>query len=154
MDAADRRLLSFLETRARASFAQVAEAVGLSKTPCWNRVQAMEQAGIITGYRTDLDRGALGLQILAFVDVAIDLGQHQAFEAALAGVPSVLECHTTAGSFDYVLRVVARDVAALDDLLRVELSRLPGVKTFSTRICLKTIFQSRPVTACLPAGGV
>ncbi|WP_044560706.1 Lrp/AsnC family transcriptional regulator [Azospirillum sp. B4] len=152
MDAIDRRLLSVLETDGRASFAQVAEAVGLSKTPCWNRVQALEESGVITGYRADIDRARVGLPLLAFVDVAIDLGRHQAFEAAIANVPSVLECHTTAGPFDYVLRVAVRDVGALDELLRAELSHLPGVKTFATRICLKTVFQARPLMAVPGAG--
>jgi Lrp/AsnC family leucine-responsive transcriptional regulator len=152
MDAIDQRLLTMLETSGRASFAQIAETVGLSKTPCWNRVQALEDSGVITGYRAELDRARVGLPLQAFIDVAIDLGRHQAFEEAIAQVPAVLECHTTAGPFDYVLRVALRDVEALDQLLRTELSHLPGVKTFSTRICLKTVFQARPLMAALGAG--
>ncbi|MBB6255435.1 Lrp/AsnC family leucine-responsive transcriptional regulator [Nitrospirillum iridis] len=147
MDAIDRRLLTVLETDGRASFAQIAEAAGLSKTPCWNRVQALEEKGVIMGYRAEIDRASVGLPLLAFIDVAIDLGRHEAFEAAVAEVGAVLECHTTAGPFDYVLRVAVRDVGALDDLLRAQLSRLPGVKNFATRICLKTVFQARPLMA-------
>jgi len=152
LDRIDRKLLTFLETQGRASFADAADAVGLSKTPCWNRVQALEAAGYITGYRAMIDREKVGLPILAFVDVAIDLGRHGDFEAAVRNVPAVLECHTTAGGFDYVLRVAAHSVSSLDDLLRHELSRLPGVRTFSTRICLKTVVDGRPLMECAPGG--
>jgi len=145
MDRTDHRLLALLERQGRASFAEIADNVGLSKTACWNRLQTMEKAGLVTGYRASLDREKLGLSILAFVSVTIDLGRHDEFERAVSGVPAVLDCYTTAGEFDYMLRVVARDVSALDELLRAQLGPLPGVRSFSTRICLKTVLEQRPI---------
>lgn len=149
MDRTDQRLLALVERDGRASFADIAEAVGMSKTACWNRLQALERAGMVRDYRAQLDREKLGLSILAFVSVTIDLGRHDDFERAVIGVPSVLDCHTTAGECDYMLRVVVRDVAALDELLRTDLGRLPGVRSFSTRICLKTIVEQRPLMDAL-----
>lgn len=149
MDQTDRRLLSLVERDGRASFADIAEAASMSKTACWNRLQGLEKAGLVRGYGARLDRERLGLSILAFVSVTIDLGRHDEFEQAVAGVPAVLDCYTTAGEFDYMLRVVAADVAALDGLLRSELGRLPGVRSFSTRICLKKVLEQRPLMAAL-----
>lgn len=149
MDRTDRRLLTLVEQDGRASFAEIAEIAGMSKTACWNRLQALEKAGLVTGYGARLDRERLGFSITAFVSVTIDLGRHDDFEQAVVSVPAVLDCHTTAGEFDYLLRVVARDVSALDDLLRTHLGRLPGVRSFSTRICLKTIVEQRPLMAAL-----
>lgn len=149
MDRTDRRLLSLVERDGRASFAEIAEAAGMSKTACWNRLQGLEKAGLVRGYGARLDREKLGFTITAFVSVTIDLGRHDEFEQAVVGVPAVLDCHTTAGEFDYLLRVVARDVTALDDLLRTQLGRLPGVRSFSTRICLKTIVEQRPLMDAL-----
>ncbi|HYE48909.1 MAG TPA: Lrp/AsnC family transcriptional regulator [Azospirillaceae bacterium] len=148
LDRLDFRILALLEANGRASFADIAEAVGLSKTPCWSRVQALQEAGVILGYRSDLSRARLGLTILCFVDVAIELDRHGAFEAAVVGLDSVIECHTTVGSSDYVLRVVARDVGHLDDILRHQLSQLPGVKSFTTRICLKSIKEGGSLVSC------
>lgn len=139
MDTFDHAILRLLERDGRASYVGLAEQVGLSKTPCWARVQALEKAGVIRGYRAVLDPEALGLGLTAFVQVSIEFGSHTAFEAAALAHPAITECYTTAGDGDYLLRVVTRDVGTLDSLLREDLCRLPGVQRFSTQICLKTI---------------
>ena len=146
MDRTDFAILEALEADARLSFAALAERVGLSNTPCWSRVQTVERQGAIKGYRAVLDAAALGLGLNAFIEVAIDLDAHAAFEAAVIGHPSILACYTTAGDGDYLLHVVTRDVGTLDDLLRFEISRLPGVQRSSTMVCLKTIKEGAMLT--------
>jgi Lrp/AsnC family leucine-responsive transcriptional regulator len=145
MDRIDWKILQTLETQGRISFADLAESVGLSKSPCWSRARQMEEEGIIGGYTVRLDPGALGLTVQSYVRVMIRLGAHNEFEAAVMAHPAVFECHTTAGSGDYLLRVYARSVGHLDDLLRYELSKLPGVDRLDSTICLKTIKQHGPL---------
>ena len=139
LDRIDRALLTELERDARQSFAQLGETVGLSKTPAWKRVQALEAAGVIEGYRALVNPQAVGLEIHAFVQVEVAFERHDAFEAAVRRHPAVLACYATAGDADYVLEVRARTMSDLDQLLRQELCMLPGVKRFSTTIGMKTI---------------
>jgi Lrp/AsnC family leucine-responsive transcriptional regulator len=146
MDNFDHTILSLLEADGRQSYVGLAEQVGLSKTPCWARVQALEKDGVIRGYRAVLEPSALGLGLTAFVQVSIEFGSHTAFEAAALAHPAIIECYTTAGDGDYLLKVATSDVEQLDSLLREDLCRLPGVQRFSTKICLKTIKDGGPLT--------
>lgn len=139
MDRLDWKIIGELERDGRQSYAELGERVGLSKSPCWSRVRSLEDNGIIQGYAARLDPLALGLAVQSFVEVRISFDAHAEFEAAVMAHPAVFECHTTAGDSDYMLRVFARSVEHLDDLLRHELSKLPGVHRLATMVCLKTI---------------
>lgn len=150
-DRVDQAILSELERDGRASFADLAERVGLSKSPCWSRVQALESDGVITGYRALVDPPSVGLTTSAFVRVVVGFAHHSAFEQAVMRHPKVLSCHATIGETDYLLHVLAMDMAALDDFLRQELWRLPGVERFVTMIAMRAIKTDGLVTANLPA---
>ncbi|HMO75459.1 MAG TPA: Lrp/AsnC family transcriptional regulator [Sphingopyxis sp.] len=139
MDRLDWKIIDALERDGRKSFADLGETVGLSKSPCWTRVRSLEEQGIIRGYAARLDPVALGLEVQSFVEVRISLNAHADFEAAVMAHPAVVECHTTAGDSDYMLKVFARSVDHLDELLRYDLSKLPGVHRLATVVCLKTI---------------
>ncbi|NIJ35438.1 Lrp/AsnC family leucine-responsive transcriptional regulator [Sphingopyxis panaciterrae] len=141
MDRLDWKIVAALEQDGRQSFADLGENVGLSKSPCWSRVRSLEAQGIIRGYAASLDPAALGLNVQSFVEVRISLDAHSEFEAAVIAHPAVVECHTTAGDSDYMLKIFARSVDHLDELLRHDLSKLPGVHRLSTVVCLKTIKQ-------------
>lgn len=149
MDQIDLELLAALERDGRQSFAMLADATGLSKTPCWLRVQKLEKAGAIRGYSADLDPTVLGLKVLAYVEVMIDFAQREAFETAVLANPAIIECTTMAGEADYMFKLVCADVDRLDDLLRHQLSLLPGVQRSKTMICLKTIKRGAPLTAAI-----
>lgn len=149
MDRFDRAILAELERDSRQSFGAVADKVGLSKTPCWNRVQALEQQGVITGYPAAIAPYAIGLKLSAFVQISVEFAQHPAFEKAVMDHAAILDCYTTAGEGDYLLHIVTSDVEALDGLLRGELSRLPGVQRFATTICMKTIKRGAPLMAAV-----
>ncbi|WP_447766132.1 Lrp/AsnC family transcriptional regulator [Sphingopyxis panaciterrae] len=141
MDRLDWKIVAALEQDGRQSFAELGETVGLSKSPCWSRVRSLEGLGIIRGYAASLDPAALGLDVQSFVEVRISLDAHSEFEAAVIAHPAVVECHTTAGDSDYMLKIFARSVDHLDELLRYDLAKLPGVHRLSTVVCLKTIKQ-------------
>jgi Lrp/AsnC family leucine-responsive transcriptional regulator len=142
VDRLDWAILRSLEADGRQTFSALADQVGLSKTPCWSRVQTLEQSGVIQGYRAVLNERTLGLNLVALCEVQVEFSASAAFEEMVRAHPAILECYTTAGQADYLLRVATSDVDRLDSLLREELSQLPGVVRFATTICLKRIKDS------------
>lgn len=145
----DLSILRVLEADARISFAALAEKVGLSKSPCWTRVQALEKQGVIAGYRARIDARAVGKGLTVYALATVEFTRAEAFEAAVLRHPAITECHSTAGAGDYLLRVVAADVADLDQLLRKDLSQLPGVQRYTTTVCMKAIKEDGLLTAGL-----
>ncbi|MEO9468479.1 Lrp/AsnC family transcriptional regulator [Parasphingorhabdus sp.] len=141
MDRLDWKIASALEENGRMSFADLGEQVGLSKSPCWTRVRELERRNVLLGYGAHVNPGAIGLGVQCYIAIRIGFDTHAKFEAAVAEHPAIFECHTTAGDSDYMLRVYARSVEHLDDLLRHEISKLPGVQSSSSTICLKSIKQ-------------
>ena len=121
--------------------------MGLSKTPCWQRVRALERAGIIKGYRTELDAARLGLKVHAFVHITIHPAKYDEFETAVLRHPAILQCFTTAGQADYLVHLLAAGISELDHLLRMQVARLPGVQRIETTICMKTIKERAPLMA-------
>lgn len=149
LDRIETALLGALEQDARLSYAELGERVGLSKSPCWSRVQELQRRGVITGYRAQIDPAAVGLALRAFVEVSIDSALHEAFEAAVNRNPAVIECYTTAGQADYVLHVLVPGINELDELLRTRISRLPGVQRLESTVCMKTIKPPSQIMGCL-----
>ena len=139
LDKLDIAILRHLESDGRLSFADLGERTGLSKSPCWKRVQALEAAGFIQGYGAKLDPQALGLTTLAFIQVTVAFARHAAFEAAIVTHPAVLSCHATVGATDYLLHIAMPSMAALDAFLRETLWTLPGVERFTTTLAMRTI---------------
>ena len=139
LDRIDLSLLLALEQQGRQSFRDLAEANGLSKTPCWNRVQRFEKAGMIRGYHADIDPTKLGLGFTAYVQVSIDAKERSAFEMAVLEDACITECLTTTGFADYILRILCADVSDLDNTLRYRVTLMPGVQKTTTMICMKVI---------------
>ena len=139
MDEFDRRILRALQRDASITMSDLAESVGLSQTPCWRRVKALEESGVIRGYRAMLDRETLGYGFLAYVTVG--LNQHTkaaqaAFEVAMAQAPQVRECHNVTGVFEYLLRVETRDLAAYKVFHTDVLGTLPQVNSITSYIVM------------------
>jgi Lrp/AsnC family leucine-responsive transcriptional regulator len=149
VDKIDWEIVRSLEQDARISFAELGQRVGLSKTPCWQRVRDLEHEGLIRGYRAELDAERLGLRVHAFVYVSIDSTRYLEFEAAVACHSAVLQCYTTAGQADYLMHVLVSEIAELDTLLRTQVSRMPGVQRVETTVCLKTIKSNAPLSGCV-----
>jgi Lrp/AsnC family leucine-responsive transcriptional regulator len=147
LDILDRKILQCLEHDGRISFATLGEHIGLSKTPCWNRVNDLLKHGIIEGYSTRIDPAKLGLAIRALVHVVVDFSYYQAFEAAIIAHPNVRSCQAVTGDYDYVLEILATDIHAFDRLLRENLSQLPGVERFNTAISTRVVKSNGPYTS-------
>jgi len=142
LDRIDLSILDHLQREGRATTVELSEAVGLSPSPCHRRQKLLEDAGIISRYVALLDPDRVGLPVSVFVSVEL-LGQTQehlnAFEAAVAGCSEVMECYVMTGESDYLLRVVAPDLAAYEEFLRTRLTRMPGVRGVRSAFALKRV---------------
>jgi len=139
MDAIDSNILRHLQRDGRVTNLQLAERVGLSPSACLRRVQALEAAGVIKGYRAILDRTHLGVGLTVFVMVGLS-GQLRrdalAFERAMAEAPEVLECHNITGSVEYLLRVEVSDLGAYKHFHSDVLGVLSQVHSITSHVCL------------------
>jgi len=139
MDRIDRRLLAHLQLNGRASNLELAQAVGLSPAQCHRRHRRLEEQGYIAGYVARLDAVRLNLGVVAFIDVAMEKGHIRdlkKFTDVIVDLPEILECYSVTGDFDYVIKVVARDLKSLSTFLMEKLMRLPGVNSVRSSICL------------------
>lgn len=145
LDTIDRRILRALQQNSNQTNAELAQQAGLSATPCLRRVHLLEEEGVIERYVALLNPVAVDLKFTAFVRVTLERQdkttvEHFALEIGKAS--EVLECHLMAGSYDYLLRVIARD---LDDYQRFQmeiLTKIEGVRNVETEIPLKRIKQT------------
>ncbi len=141
-DRIDLKILRFLQEHGRASNLELAQAINLSASQCHRRHRRLEELRVITGYETRLDAAALGLGVVAFVHVAMEKGHIanlRKFTDAIRALPEVLECFSVTGDFDYVIKVVARDLKSLSQFLMDTLMGLPGVSNVRSSVCLDQI---------------
>ncbi|AKM41560.1 AsnC family transcriptional regulator [Burkholderia contaminans FFH2055] len=145
LDAIDRRILRALQRNSNQTNAELAQQAGLSATPCLRRVHLLEEQGVIDAYVALLNPAAVDLRFTAFVRVTLERQDKKTvehFAREMEQAPEVLECHLMAGSYDYLLRVIARD---LDDYQRFQmetLTQIEGVRNVETEIPLKRIKQT------------
>lgn len=151
MDAIDRRIIRALQKDGRKTLSDLAEAVGLSATPCARRLDRLQSDGVITGYSARVDAVKLGLPVTVFVSVELEQqarGGIEAFERAIAAFDEVMECHLMTGSRDILLRVVVADLAAFDRFLEYRLMNVPGIRNMRSNFALRTMIrrEALPVT--------
>ena len=130
LDRVDRRILRTLQEQGRISNVELARKVGLSPTPCLERVRRLESDGFIRGYAARLDAARLGMGMLVYVQVMLDRTTTTIFDRfrqAVLGIPEVLECHMVAGGFDYLLKLRVPDMATYRTVLGERLGKLPGL---------------------------
>ncbi len=151
VDAYDRKILTILQDNGRLTNKQLAEAVRLSPSPCWRRVQALEKSGIIQAYRAVLNQEKLGLTITAFAHITLDNHHTEtvaAFDQAILQWPEVLECHATSGDHDYLLKIVTRDMPAYNRFVSEKLLKLPAIRSINSSFSL----NCNKNATCLPVG--
>jgi Lrp/AsnC family transcriptional regulator len=130
----DRAILAALQEDGTLSAAQLGEKVGLSATPCWKRVKAMEEAGLITKRVALVDRAQAGLPVTVFVSLRTnrhDEAWLRKFAASVSSMPEVMEFHRMSGDVDYLLKVVAADIAGYDRFYKrlIQNAQLAGVSS-------------------------
>ena len=142
LDRYDRAILSALQRDGRISNQELAGLVHLSPAQCNRRHRRLEAMGVIRRYEARLDADRLGLGVTAFVHISMERGQHKEvlkFQRTVGKMPQVLECYAVTGDFDYVLKVIARDLPALSRFLMDTLMRLPGVAAVRSSVCMEEI---------------
>lgn len=152
IDATDRRILAHLQLHGRVSNLELAEAVHLSPAQCHRRHRRLEERGFVQRYEARLDATRLGLGVMAYVHVTMERGhirEVESFREQVRGMGQVMECYAVTGDFDYVLKVVARDLKTLSDFLLRTLAQLPGVNGVRSSVCLDEV----KCTSALPLGG-
>jgi DNA-binding Lrp family transcriptional regulator len=142
LDTLDRAILAALLDDGRLSQVDLAQRIPLSPTAIARRIRTLEEAGIIEGYHAHLDRQALGLSMTVIISISLDSQSEErlkAFEAAVVAAPSVMTCQMMSGEDDYLLTVLARDLADYERIHRQELSRLPGVTRIHSSFVLRDV---------------
>ena len=151
MDTYDLNILRHLQEDGRMSNLHLAEKIHLSPPQTLRRVRALEEQNVIRAYVAQVAPDAVGLGVMAFVNLSLDREQFRnvrEVERQLQAFPEIIECHTISGDFDYILKVVATDLKSLSQFLTDTLMQVPGVASLRSMICMEEI---KPVSG-LPIG--
>lgn len=142
LDAFEKKILRELQQDASLTTAELAERVGLSATPCWRRINRLEQEGYIRARVALVDRRKVGLNAHIFAQVKLNAhgrANLDEFGAAIRDFPEVLDCFVLMGSTDFMLRIVAKDIDAYEKFFFDRLSKLPGVQEINSTVALSEI---------------
>ncbi|MEL0192727.1 MAG: Lrp/AsnC family transcriptional regulator [Halieaceae bacterium] len=142
IDPIDKKLLGFLQDNSDISTSDLAEKLHMSQSPCWRRVNRLEEQGIIHKRVAVLDREALGIDVVVFATVNLTQTGRQnllEFERMIEGHPEVLECYTMTGIWDYILKIVTRDVRHYEDFVRNTLSASELIRELHSHIAVTEI---------------
>jgi Lrp/AsnC family transcriptional regulator len=142
LDKIDFKILNALQEDASRSAAEIAEAVGLSQSPCWRRIQRLKDEGYVSKIVAVLNPEKLNLRTQLFVQVKVsraDVVNLNEFSQAIRNFPEVMECHVILGAFDFLLRVVAQDIHAYEKFFFEKLSRVPGIQEVNSFVAVSEI---------------
>ncbi|MEM7252877.1 MAG: Lrp/AsnC family transcriptional regulator [Pseudomonadota bacterium] len=142
LDSVDLRILKALQANARISNVELADAVGLSASPCARRVRLLESRGVIRGSATLLDASAVGFPISVFIQVTLERqieAMLQVFEDTVRTYPEVMECYLMTGDADYLLRVVVPNLDNYQRFLMDRLTHIPGVASIKSSFALRQV---------------
>ncbi|QFT57714.1 Leucine-responsive regulatory protein [Sulfitobacter sp. THAF37] len=147
LDRTDLDILAVLSTSGRITKSDLARRVGLGQTSCWERMQKLEEAGVVTGYRAEVSLRALGPSVTVFV--MVELGEHRAqsfdrFEHEVARHDEIVGCWALGGGYDYLMQVVTRDIDSYQTLIEEVLEQRAGVARFYSYIVTKPVKDSPP----------
>ena len=146
MDAKDRQIVRALQKDGRLTNQDLADRVALSPSPCLRRVRLLEERGIITGYAARVDAKAYGLAVTAFIRIALQRHEKDSvrlFEARVAEIDEILECHLMTGEADYLLKVMVADPDAYEAFVRNRLHAIPGIASINTSLAYGVVKDSK-----------
>ena len=148
MDAMDRKMLAVLQEEGRISNAALAERLHLSPSPCLRRLRALEQDGVIAGYRAVLDREKLGIPMTVFVELKVEGHSDKsaaAISKAINATPEIVSAHIVSGSADFLLEVAVADLAHYERVIFDTLLKMPNVADVRSNIALRTVNAPGPL---------
>lgn len=138
----DIEILKQLQADCSVSTGALAERLNLSQSPCWRRINRIEAAGVINRRVALLDRKALGMEVVVFATVSLTANGRQnmeAFEQEIVIHPEVMECYTMAGIWDYMLKIVTRNIAHYEDFVRNTLTTSPAIRELHSHMAVTEI---------------
>lgn len=145
LDRLDKKILAELQRDGRISFVELADRIGLSSTPCMERVKRLEKEGFIEGYHARLNPQKLGFNMLVFVEISLSYQSPDAFQKfnqAVGLLPYILECHLVSGDADYLIKARISDMSEYRALLGDMLLTLPGVKNSKSYIVMEEVKEA------------
>ncbi len=145
LDSTDLAILDLLQSDSSLSTAAIAERVNLSQSPCWRRINRLEEQGLIRERVALLDRQRLGMDVVVFATVNLTATGRQhllSFEEDIVRYPEVMECYTMTGIWDYLLKIVTRDVRHYERFVRETLSANPGIRELHSHMAVTEIKNS------------
>lgn len=155
LDKFDLKILEALQRNSRSSLQELSEHVGLSPTPCWNRIKRMEKAGVIQRYTVKIDQAALGFADTVIVQLTLESHTDRMiedFDKAIEAIPEVLEAFLVSGDYDWIVRIAVRDTRDYERLLREVLYKIPGIRHSKSSFVLRTLKRSDTPLALLQEG--
>ncbi|MBC7286400.1 Lrp/AsnC family transcriptional regulator [Hoeflea sp.] len=141
-DRLDLKILDILARDGRISNAQLAQQVGLSASPCWQRVRRLEEEGVIAGYRAVLDQAKLGAPEIVMIEVILERHDDEVLESfgqEMQRMPEVLEVLLTTGEYDYLLKVAVDGTRGYEEFLRKKLYRVPAIRHSRSSFVLRSL---------------
>ncbi|UZF95147.1 Lrp/AsnC ligand binding domain-containing protein [Bosea sp. NBC_00550] len=148
LDRTDLKILRLLQSDGRLGNAEIAKRVNTSAATCHRRIQRLFTEGYVTSVRAQVSPHKVEMGTLAFVGVVLDRSTPESFgdfEAAIRGMPVILDCHIVAGDFDYILKIRVRDMADFNKLHADKLIALPGVRQTRTFFVMKEVVDNAPL---------
>jgi len=143
MDKTDREILRLLNSNGRATASEISRSIHLSIPAAAERIRKLDEAGVIENYTVRISRQKADWNIMAFIHVSVDDTENIAnFRTEITRYPCVLECHHVAGTYDYLLKVLTENMAALDFFLSNSLKAIQGVSSSNTTIVLSTFKET------------
>jgi Lrp/AsnC family leucine-responsive transcriptional regulator len=145
MDEIDYRILQELQFNARISNVQLAQRVGLSASPCWNRLRTLEDEGIIEKYVTIFNQAALGVPDTVIIEARLDRHDDETlkkFEDVLTDLPEVVEAFLVTGEYDYFIKVATSGTAGYEQFLRERMYKIPGISHTRSSFTLRRLKRS------------
>lgn len=144
-DSIDVNILKQLQKDASLTAQEIAAKVNLSTSPCWRRINRLEQAGIIQKKVALLDSKKLGMQMVTFVSISLsrnDEDSLETFEEQVQQFPEIVECYTVTGTMDYFLKIITRDIQHFESFLRRHLAQLPLIREIHSNVAVTQIKYS------------
>ncbi|AWI74539.1 MAG: transcriptional regulator [Azoarcus sp.] len=145
LDRIDRKILVELQKNGRVSMTELAQRIGLSATPCTERVRRLERDGIITGYHAHLNPQALGKSLLVFIEIKLSTRSGEVFERVrkeLTTIPEVMECHLVSGDFDYLIKARIGEMSEYRRLLGDLLTQLPSAAESRSYVVMEELKET------------
>ena len=145
LDRSEKQILRILQRQGRTSNVELAEQIGLSESPCFRRVKRLEEGGIISGYAAVVDQRKLGLEVTAFVLVAMERQPDISVDAFIEKVKAeehIIACHAMSGRYDYLMKVVARNMDHFSELCMEQILKYPGVRNVESSFSMREVKQS------------